>query len=58
MCERPPAERIPPLERLRFAEDPPDRIVLWTQCRGRGCGTVYAITARAYQEATPECDAA
>lgn len=53
-CGHPPLDRIPPLERERYAGEHPDRVLREVKCGRPSCGRRYVIRARDYQEATPE----
>lgn len=48
-CKRPPNRRIFPRTREKHLQDLPDEPVDTHSCTG--CGEVYVIPARAYQEA-------
>jgi hypothetical protein len=51
-CGTRPALRITAEIVLDMQHHPPDRPLSTYQCHRRGCGHVYALTARAYQEAS------
>jgi len=51
-CGRAPNRRVFPAAVAKHWDDPPDTPIETHRCSG--CGEVYLITARAYQEATHE----
>jgi hypothetical protein len=50
-CGLSPAIRITPDSRAQWGQYDPDHRVSTYQCQRRGCGRIYDLTARAYQEA-------
>ncbi len=57
-CGRAPAFRIFAATVHVYSDLAPVAPMIEYQCNRQGCGTVFTITARAYQRATPERKAA